>query len=175
MRWIILAVLVLMAPVARADQSDPRLPALFERLRAAAPDQAGDLREQIWSIWFESREPEIDALMREGDEAVNSGRETMAIAIYDAVLERRPDFAEAWNRRATTYFLLGAYDRSEADIARVLALEPRHFGALSGLGLIALARQRDQAALRAFERALAIDPNLPGARINVEMLGGRAR
>jgi len=176
-RLLAAALLILAALPARADQNDTRLPALFERLLAADAATAANLREQIWEIWFDAGEREVDQLMEMGEMAMGSGQLPMAIAMFDAVIERRPDFAEGWNRRATAYYLVGAYDRSEADVARVLQLEPRHFGALSGLGLINTARERYDAAIAAYERALAVDPNLPGARINLDTLrrrqGGR--
>jgi tetratricopeptide (TPR) repeat protein len=158
---------------ARADQNDARLPALFEQLRGADAATAAELREQIWEIWFSAGEPEVDQLMEMGEVAMDSGQLRMAIAMFDAVIERRPDFAEGWNRRATAYYMLGAFERSEADVARVLQLEPRHFGALSGLGLINTAQERYDAAIAAYERALAVDPNLPGARINLDTLRRR--
>ena len=175
---LLAAVLVLLAALpARADQTDSRLPALFERLRGADPASAANLREQIWEIWFAANEAEVDQLMEMGELAMGSGQLPMAVAMFDAVIERRPDFAEGWNRRATAFYRLGALDRSEADVAHVLQLEPRHFGALSGLGLINTARERYDAAIAAYERALAVDPNLPGARINLDTLrrrqGGR--
>lgn len=172
-RLIAIAVAILAALPARADQTDARLPGLFERLRAADPPTAAFLREEIWEIWFAADEPEVDQLMALGDAAMASGQLRMAVAMFDAVIERRPDFAEGWNRRATAYYMLGAYERSEADVARVLQLEPRHFGALSGLGLIHTARERFDAAIAAYERALAVDPNLPGARINLDTLRRR--
>jgi len=174
MRPLLVALAILLAaPAARADQNDARLPALFERLRGADPATAADLREQIWEIWFAAEESEVDQLMTLGEAAMASGQLRMAVAMFDAVIERRPDFAEGWNRRATAYYMLGAYAQSEADVARVLQLEPRHFGALSGLGLINTARERYDAAIAAYERALAVDPNLPGARINLDTLRRR--
>jgi tetratricopeptide (TPR) repeat protein len=91
----------------------------------------------------------------------------------DALVRRAPDFAEAWNRRATLNFLIGDYRASVDDIQATLRLEPRHFGALSGLGLIYLAIDRPEAAARSFEAALAVHPHLPGARAHVDMLKGR--
>ena len=164
---------VLAALPAQADQNDGRLPALFEQLRGADAASAANLRERIWDIWFAAGEQEVDQLMEMGEAAMGSGQLRMALALFDAVIERRPDFAEGWNRRATAYYMLGAYERSEADVARVLQLEPRHFGALSGLGLINTARERYDAAIAAYERALAVDPNLPGARINLDTLRRR--
>lgn len=163
---------------ALADQRDPRLPALFERLRTTASDaEAADLRDQIWQIWFSAGDVEVDNLMEMGEQAMAGGQFGLALAMFDAVIERRPEFAEGWNRRATVLYLGGALDRSAADVERVLALEPRHFGALSGLGLINTARERFDDAIAAYERALAVDPHLPGARINLDGLrrrqGGR--
>lgn len=171
----VLAILaaVAVSPAASADQNDSRLPALFERLHGADAASAANLREQIWEIWFAANEAEVDQLMEMGELAMGSGQLPMAVAMFDAVIERRPDFAEGWNRRATAFYLLGALDRSEADVAHVLQLEPRHFGALSGLGLINTARERYDAAIAAYERALAVDPNLPGARINLDTLRRR--
>ncbi len=177
-RVVALVLLIAAALPARADQNDPRLPGLFDRLRAtASAEEAADLRDQIWQIWFAAGDPEVDNLMELGDRAAAAGQLGMAVAIYDAVIERRPEFAEGWNRRATVLYMGGAFDRSAADVAQVLLLEPRHFGALSGLGLINTARERFDEAIAAYERALAVDPHLPGARINLDTLrrrqGGR--
>ncbi|MBL8837820.1 MAG: tetratricopeptide repeat protein [Alphaproteobacteria bacterium] len=177
-RVLALALLVLAASPAQADQTDPRLPALFERLRTtSSASEAADLRDLIWQIWFAAGDVEVDNLMEMGERAMAGGQLGLALAMFDAVIERRPEFAEGWNRRATVLYLGGAFDRSAADVERVLALEPRHFGALSGLGLINTARERFDEAIGAFERALAVDPHLPGARINLEGLrrrqGGR--
>jgi tetratricopeptide (TPR) repeat protein len=94
----------------------------------------------------------------------------LAADIYDAIIKRDPEFAEGWNRRATLRFMTGDYDGSVADIQKVLALEPRHFGALAGLGMIYMAVDEPEGALRAFEAALAIHPHLPAARAHVGFL-----
>ena len=86
-----------------------------------------------------------------------------------------PDFAEGWNKRATVHYLMGNYDKSLSDVAKTLALEPRHFGALSGRGLIYIELEDEKRALEAFEEALAIHPNLVSAAINAKALRERLR
>jgi tetratricopeptide (TPR) repeat protein len=154
-----------------ADQTDPRLPALFEQLKAAASDdEATVARAQIWKIWTAHTDPEINTLMLRGLHAMAEDEEDQAVAAFGEIIKREPDFAEGWNKRATAYFLMGDFDASVADIERTLQLEPHHFGALSGLGQIYLELGRKEAALKAFEAALAIDPHLAGVRAAVASL-----
>jgi tetratricopeptide (TPR) repeat protein len=94
----------------------------------------------------------------------------IAIVSFNRLIARSPDFAEAWNRRATLHYLMGNDAASIKDIEQTLALEPRHFGALSGLGLIMMRNQRPGVALRSFEAALELHPHLPAARAHLEPL-----
>jgi tetratricopeptide (TPR) repeat protein len=159
------------APASQAAQDDPRLDGLFERLKVA-PDLvvARGLEAEIWGIWGEGPDEAASGMLLAGSEAMARRAWPTALRQFDALIERRPRFAEAWNKRATLYYLMGDYPRSVADIQRTLALEPRHFGALSGLGLIFVAVGKTEPALRSFEAALAIHPYLPGARQHVEAL-----
>lgn len=160
--------------VADADQTDPRLPALFDRLQQTDNPAVARLTEfMIWQIWGESGKGDLDRLMREGEEAMGAADFKTAKARFDAVIAARPDFAEAWNKRATMHYFAGDYQASLDDIEQVLELEPRHFGALSGLGLVNIALSRDAAALDAFERVLALYPtNLP-AQQNLSIMRKR--
>jgi tetratricopeptide (TPR) repeat protein len=154
-----------------ADQTDQRLPALFEQLKTAASDEAAKTAEaQIWKIWTDHPNPEINALMLRGLHAMADDEEDTAVAAFGEIIQREPNFAEGWNKRATAYFLMGDFDASVADIERTLQLEPHHFGALSGLGQIYLELDRKPAALKAFEAALAIDPHLASVKAAVESL-----
>jgi tetratricopeptide (TPR) repeat protein len=173
MRRVALLALLLLAALpagmARADQDDPRLPALFERLKVVPSDgEARPIEAMIWQIWSVSDDDEINGMMLRGLRAMGEGDPRQALPIFDAMVQRSPTFAEGWNKRATVYFLLGDFESSVADIERTLQLEPHHFGALSGLGQIYLALDRDEAALKAFEAALAIDPHLAGVRAAVD-------
>ena len=143
------------ASPAFGDQNAPRLDPLFSALR-----QAG-----IWRIWSQfGDDPIIDRMMRHGARLMAAEQMKRAAEVFDQVVTRAPAFAEGWNRRATLRFLTGDFDGSVADIRQVLNLEPRHFGALSGLGLIYMALERPQGALKAFERALQINPHMTSAR-----------
>lgn len=165
-----LALLACVAATAAADQNDSRLDPLFDRLAAADAVEGRAIEARIWAIWSEIDDPRSQMLLEAGSVAMANRRHAEARRHLDALVERSPDFAEGWNRRATLFWLQGDYPASVRDIGRTLALEPRHFGALSGLGLIYMAIGEHEAALRSFEAALAIHPGLPGARHHVEML-----
>ncbi len=168
----ILATLMMVAPATGwADQSDERLEELFDRLRTTAdPLEAQIIEVQIWRIWTGSGRDDINALVEEGSRSMVQGLLKEAIAIFDRVVSTLPDFAEGWNKRATAHYLNGDYTASMIDIERTLALEPRHFGAISGMGLIFMVRGDEADALRAFEEVLKVHPHAMGAKARVEEL-----
>jgi tetratricopeptide (TPR) repeat protein len=154
-----------LAGAGHADQKDPRLEPLFEQLKSAPGEaEAKPLETQIWEIWGETPDADSRALFARGVEAMNQGDGRTARAAFDLLVTREPEFAEAWNKRATLLYLEGDDAASVADIRRTLALEPRHFGAWSGLALIYSRTQRPVDALHSLEAALTIYPNLPGGR-----------
>ena len=154
-----------------ADQSDPRLDELFERIKQTTDSlEAERFEREIWRIWVISDKPGINQLMEQGIEAMTSGNVDVAIGFFTKIIERAPGFAEGWNKRATAHYLNGDFSASVEDIERTLALEPRHFGALSGMGLIFLSQGDQIGALTAFERVLEINPHAKGARMHVPRL-----
>ena len=176
MAGLILCVGAILATALPAAQDDPRLDDLFAELQALdkrRDDRARMLQAQIWQIWFEHEDPVVTRIMGTGLDALASARHEAAIEAFTRVVERAPQYAEAWNRRATTYYLLDRYRDSLEDIDRVLELEPRHFGALAGRGLCLKALGRTAAAIDAFERALEINPHMD--RVYIELLRLRAR
>lgn len=170
MACLLIAIGLAIAPVtARSDQRDPQLNALFGRLKATTDFvEARSIESSIWQIWMTSDSSEINKLMADGVQAMASGDYGDALKAFDRMVIAAPEFAEGWNKRATVLYLMGEYAASKADVDRTLALEPRHFGALSGLGLIDLELDRDDDAVEAFLRALAINPHMPGVLRNVE-------
>ncbi len=154
-----------------ADQTDPRLDALFAELKGADNAVAAHLIEQqIWAIWTNSPDAEARDLMAQGGALLEAGDFDNALELFDRLVAHAPNFAEAWNKRATTLYLLGRYRDAIRDIARVLALEPRHFGALSGLGMCDVRMNRFDDALDAMLKAQAVDPKMAGMDENIAML-----
>jgi tetratricopeptide (TPR) repeat protein len=157
-----------------ADQTDQRLDALFAELKQAdSPTAAHFIEQQIWAIWIRSDDGVANALMRQGTELLGAGDFDGALALFDQLVAHAPNFAEAWNKRATTLYLLGRFGDSVRDIGRVLALEPRHFGALSGLGMCDVRLSRIKDALDAMMMARAVDPKMAGIDDNIAELQRR--
>lgn len=162
---LILAALfaILIAAPVTADQTDTRLDPLFAELKTAASvTDARDIEREIWAIWSQhGSDAEIDLRFQRGILLMNAGRLEEAIRIFSMILEIDPEFSEAWNKRATLLYLTGDFSGSVRDIERTLALEPRHFGALSGLGLIYQHIESTDGAIKAFTAALEINPHMP--------------
>ena len=166
---LVVVFFAMFAGVAQADQKDPRLDKLFEQLKTATnTEMAQPIEEQIWNIWLESGDQNVDALMAIGVAAMNDSDYDQAYRAFSRVVAIAPNFAEGWNKRATVLYLMGRYEDSIKDIGKTLALEPRHFGALSGLGLCNAQLDKEKEALDAFEKALAINPNMPGIKLDAE-------
>jgi tetratricopeptide (TPR) repeat protein len=148
-----------------------RLDALFAELQVAATVAEGKAVERrIWLEWTRSGDPEIDRLMNAALLAMDIRAFSAAIAVLDKIVTQKPDFAEGWNKRATVYYYANEYGRSLADIERTLALEPRHFGALAGLGMIMQDTGDIPRAIRAFEQAVAVNPTLTNLKRAIEEL-----
>jgi tetratricopeptide (TPR) repeat protein len=134
---------------------------LFGALKAA-PDEASakHVEARIWAIWLQTPSDTVALLMTRAKAAMDAQNPDVALKLLDAVVRLRPDYVEGWNRRATLYYLRNDYARSLQDIEQVLAREPRHFGALAGLGMIMQDLGDDKRALDAFRKALAVNPHL---------------
>lgn len=146
------------------------LDGLFADLARQDNDQWETVQGEIWRTWSRSGSASMDLLLRRANEAADAGDFDGALLFLDDLVRLAPDFAEGWNKRATVHFLRGDYGASVADIERTLMLEPRHFGALSGLAIILDRTGQKEGALRAWRRALEIHPHLEGATDAVERL-----
>ncbi|MGH7385104.1 MAG: tetratricopeptide repeat protein [Candidatus Rokuibacteriota bacterium] len=114
----------------------------------------------VWQVWSRSGDPEADGLLQIGIEQMSEGDGPAAVETFTRVIEKTPDFAEAWNKRATVYFLMGEDEKSLRDCDEVIKRNPAHFGALAGYGQIYLRLDQPERALSYFRRALRVNPNM---------------
>jgi tetratricopeptide (TPR) repeat protein len=135
------------------------LDTLFAELKRERDEkQAKRISERIWAKWRDSGSATANLLMQWADKAVTEKKNGLALDLLDQVVVLMPSYAEGWNRRATLNYAMGNHDKSMADISRVLALEPRHFGAISGMAAIMAAAGNDELEFKAWEQMLEIYP-----------------
>jgi tetratricopeptide (TPR) repeat protein len=142
-----------------ADQNDPRLNNLFKKLNETENQkEISDLIKDIWDIWYEVDDPKVIEYFEKGIQAMSIRNYPLAVRFFNNLIEEDPNFAEAWNKRATVYFMMGDFDKSMQDIIKTLELEPRHFGALDGMGLIFIHQGQYQQAIDVYDKMLEIFP-----------------
>jgi tetratricopeptide (TPR) repeat protein len=161
-----LAACTLLAEIGKQED----LPFLQTRLFDEDDRIRGTAEAAIWRIWGRSGDAATDRLFERGLEQMREGRLRGAVDIFSRVIDMRPAFTEAWNKRATVYFLLGEDDLSLKDCDEVLKRNPQHFGVLAGYGQIYLRKGEFQRALDYFEQALVINPNMPGVQASIDAL-----
>jgi tetratricopeptide (TPR) repeat protein len=156
--------------LSRAQQLD----ALFETLKAAKNEEAANAAENsITALWLDSGSDTVDLLMEWTLAAVKEKNFPLALDYLDRILTLKPDYVEGWNTRATVYFMTEDLGKALADIERVLAIEPRHFGALAGLATILRELGEEKRALEVYRRAIAVDPHLPNVQKAIDDLEGK--
>ena len=151
--------LLFASKIALSDQNDPRLNNLFKKLNETEnQDEIRDLISDIWNIWYEVDDPKVIEYFEKGIQAMNLRNYPLAIRFFNNLIEEDPNFAEGWNKRATVHFMMGNFDQSMQDIIKTLELEPRHFGALDGMGLIFIHQGQFQQAIDVYDKMLEIFP-----------------
>jgi tetratricopeptide (TPR) repeat protein len=161
----VLLALGLTAPLAAQEREAPAdVAALLDQLADPAQERWRRIERQILREWARSGSATADYLFQRGQAALQAGQPEAAIAHFSAVIDHAPDFTEAWNARATAWYMANRLGQSMADIEVVLSREPRHFGALAGLGMILEQTDRLEAARAAYAAALAVHPHRPQLR-----------
>jgi len=144
--------------------------ALVDELRDPDEQVRTHAEQALWKIWARSGDAKVDALYQEGMAQMSVGDGEGAVDTFTRIIKMKPAFAEAWNKRATVYFLMEEYEKSLADCDEVMKRNPYHFGALSGLFQIYMELEEYERAIRYGRRALAINPNLEGIKTSIETL-----
>ena len=156
-------------PVAPTKQG--RLDQLFTELKRERNEKAAErIAGRIWNEWNQSGSASIDLMMLWSQKAMDNQKFDVALDLLDQVVTLQPTYAEGWNRRATVHFMMKNYGKSMSDIDHTLQLEPRHFGALSGLAQIMALTGHKQSALEAWQKVLAIYPMMRSAQDQVATL-----
>jgi Flp pilus assembly protein TadD len=161
LKSVVTAIVLSMLLSAPASAQSETLDQLFTELKQPETTDWQRIETEIWAQWSKSGSDAMDLLLERGRAAMAAGDNAAAIEHLTALVDHAPDFAEGWNARATAYFNAGLYGPSIEDIQRTLALNPRHFGALSGLGMIFEQLGDPKSALEAYRQALAIHPHKP--------------
>jgi tetratricopeptide (TPR) repeat protein len=143
---------------------------LLEALYDADPEVRIHAEGAVWQLWSRSGDADVDSLLKSGIRYMDDGKMGQAVETFTRVTERKPEFAEGWNKRATAYYLMGDYEQSLKDCDEVIKRNPHHFGALSGYGLIYVKRGELERALEYFQRALEINPNMQGVEQSIELI-----
>ena len=157
-------------PAFAEDGPDDRLDFLFERLADPDLEDWEAVEQEVWQLWSQSGSRSIDLLLELGTQSMAQGDLGTAIERFNVVIENAPEFAEGWNKRATAYFLMQRFSLSVADIETTLSLEPRHFGAMSGLGMILDLHERYEDALKVYEHLVTIHPHRQDVHDAIERL-----
>ena len=175
-RLILFLTCFLASGLLHADQTDTRLDELFATLKDTENVRTIRITEsQIWEIWLQHDNADVQQLILVGTQRMNAQRYAEAMVVFNRLTESFPEYAEGWNKRATLHYVLGNLDASISDIEMTLELEPRHFGALSGLGMVYIHRKELGKAKQAFENLIEVHPNSPNAKQNLELVEERLR
>ena len=146
---------------------------LLAALRDPDPESARLAEAALWEVWGRSGDKQVDAILRQGAYALSQGRLATSVEFFSEAIKRKPAFAEAWNKRATAYFIMGDYQRSLKDCDQVIKRNPKHFGALAGYGQIYLRLDEPKKALKYLEQALEINPNMDQVSQLIEQIQGQ--
>ena len=152
-----------------ANEINKKLNKLFDDLLVSTNVASLEIEQKIWKLWStHPKDNELTLLLAKGSDAVNNNQFIKAIDIFTNVINLDPNWAEAWNKRATVLYMIGEYEKSQNDINKVLELENRHFGALAGQGLVNIKLKNYEKAIKSYEKALKIYPSMRSPEIMIK-------
>lgn len=164
------ALILIMSDYNHAFAQTTTLDTLFSELQSPENEDWESSEQKIWREWSKSGSAAMDHLLQRGIDAMKSGKLRTAVEHFSATIDHAPDFAEAWNRRATVFYMMEEYGLSMSDIRQTLILNPRHFGAMAGLGAILEGLERPRDALMAYESSLEVHPHQDGIKEAIKRL-----
>ncbi len=172
MNKIVIAFFIfLINTVLYAEDKSKELDKLFLDLKKNIPSKSANIEQKIWRLWSTHPSDEkLTSLLDEGSRLVQDQKFYKAISIFTDAIELDPTWAEAWNKRATVFYMVGEFQKSQNDIDKVLALEQRHFGALAGQGLVNIQLKNYEKAIKSYEKAQEIYPAMRSPKIMIKQI-----
>ena len=154
-----------------ANERDVRLNQLFNELKVNKSKIASEVEQEIWKIWStHPSDAKLTARLEEGSQFLRNQQLSKAIEIFTEVINLDQNWAEAWNKRATVFYMMGKFKQSQEDIDKVLALEARHFGALAGQGLVNIQLKNYEKAIFSYQQAKEIHPSMQSPEIMIRRI-----
>ena len=171
MKKIIFIILILYSNALIADERKSKLNKLFNDLKIDNASLSFEVEQKIWKLWStHPSDQKLTEMLSKGSDLVNNQKLNEAIISFSKVIDLDPEWAEAWNKRATVLYLIGEYQGSQNDINKVLQLEDRHFGALAGQGLVNIQLKNYEKAMMSYEKAKKIYPTMKSPDIMIKQL-----
>ena len=172
MNKIVIAFFIfLINTVLYAEDQNKELDRLFLELKKNIPSKSANIEQKIWHLWSTHPSDEkLTSLLNEGSRLVQDQKLYKAISIFTDAIELDPTWAEAWNKRATVFYMVGEFQKSQNDIDKVLVLEQRHFGALAGQGLVNIQLKNYEKAIKSYEKAQEIYPAMRSPKIMIKQI-----
>ena len=168
---LVIIFLILSTSVLSANERDGQLDKLFHELKKNIPSLSPGIAEQIWLLWStHPTDQKLTSLLDEGSRLVQDQQLNKAIVVFTEAIELDPNWAEAWNKRATVLYMIGEFQKSQDDIDKVLELEERHFGALAGQGMVNIQLKNYDKAKRSYQKAQEIYPAMKSSKVMIEQI-----
>ena len=168
---LVIIFLILSTSVLSANERDGQLDKLFHELKKNIPSLSPGIAEQIWKLWStHPTDQKLTSLLDEGSMLVQDQQLNKAIVVFTEAIELDPNWAEAWNKRATVLYMIGEFQKSQDDIDKVLELEERHFGALAGQGMVNIQLKNYDKAKRSYQKAQEIYPAMKSSKIMIKQI-----
>ena len=164
-------ILIFSTTTLSANDRDIELNKLFLELKKDIPSLSSRIAQQIWMLWStHPTDQKLTSILDEGSRMVQDQQYNRAIDVFTEAIELDPTWAEAWNKRATVYYIVGEFQKSQEDIDKVLELEERHFGALAGQGMVNIQLKNYDKAKRSYQKAQEIYPAMKSSKVMIEQI-----
>ena len=168
---LVIIFLFLSTSILSANERDDQLDKLFNELKKNISSSSSSIAKQIWTLWStHPTDKKLTSMLDEGSRLVQDQKLDRAITVFTEVIEMDPSWAEAWNKRATVFYIIGEFQKSQDDINKVLELEKRHFGALAGQGLVNIKLKNYEKAIQSYKKAQEIYPSMQSPKKMIKQI-----